>query len=352
MARRCQRFFRRIAAILAAGAGLLPGGALSGAAGQDALPPAPIAGRVAMRGVSGAARLPGDRLLLVSDGALSVVVLRNATARLRTGRVEPQPAERLEHALREVIDLEDVEDAAWDGADGCYLVASHSREPRGDAPERRYRLARLRFGPTGALREARQSGALLQAIVDQIPFLTDSIRRPPARAGLNIEGLACDTAGRLWVGLRAPTVTESVLRPHGGQEDAVVLELENPAELFAGPADGGGARARLGEATKLDLKGQGIRGMAWDAERRACWILSGISVEPNHPVRAPWGLWLWSGTGAPREAPIPPGVSLEAPEAVCRFDWEGRPFLLLLEGGPEESRYALLPAPEGTRPAP
>ena len=101
-------------------------------------------------------------------------------------------------------------------------------------------------------------------MVNDVPFLADAVRRTPAKAGLNIEGLAWTPEGHLLVGLRAPTVTESEPRPHGGQEDAVVLRLKNPEALFAEPRQ----PAQLGEVVKLDLRGQGIRGMCGDPDRK------------------------------------------------------------------------------------
>src|SRR6185369_7441331 len=131
------------------------------------------------------------------------------------------------------------------------------------------------------------------------------------------------------VGLRAPTVTESEPRPHGGQEDAVVLRIRNPGELFDWPLQ----PARLGDVVKLDLRGQGIRGMCWDPAAKGCWLLAGLSAAPNHPVKSPWALWFWNGKGAPRPVPVPSGVTLEAPEAVCVLMIEGRRWLLLVEAG-------------------
>lgn len=295
-----------------------------------------------MPGVSGATFLRGDRLLLASDEGNAVAVVENAASRLRQGQVTPQEGEALKPLLKGQVDLDDLEDAAWDGAGAAFLVASHSRTRRGDAPEPRYRLARLRFDAIGKLLQARQSDALLQAVVNDVPFLADSIRRTPARAGLNIEGLAWTGEGSLLVGLRSPTVTESEQRAHGGQEDAVVLRVKNPNALF----EDAPPPATLGDVVKLDLHGQGIRGMAYDPARKGCWLISGLSVDPNHPVRSPWSLWLWDEKGAPREARLPANLELESPEAVCPVAVEGRSCLLLIEGGKPDSRYVLFPVPD------
>jgi hypothetical protein len=300
-------------------------------------------GSLTRAGVSGGAFLRGGQLALVSEGANGLTLLEDAPARLRSGTVTPRPEEALEPALRGKVDLDDLEDAAWDGARDLYVIASHSRTARGDSPENRYRLARLRFDATGKLLEARQSDALLQAIVTGVPFLADSIRRTPARTGLNLEGLAWDPQGQLLLGLRAPTVTESTPRDHGGQEDAVVLRLKNPDALFS-PSP---PPAKLGDVVKLDLHGQGIRGMAYDPRRKAFWLLSGLSAEPNYPVRSPWSLWLWNGDQPPSAVKLPEGVDLQQPESVAPVDLDGQPYLLLIDPGQPASRYALFPVPEG-----
>ena len=289
-------------------------------------------------GISGAALLRDDRLLLVSDRGNAISLLSKASENLASPAAAAVGLRALEGELKGRVDLDDLEDAAWDGHGNAYLVASHSRTSLGDAPDARYRLARLSFDATGKLLEARQTDALLQGIVNQVPFLADAIRRTPARTGLNIEGLAWTPEDHLLIGLRAPTVTESRVRPHGGQEDAVVLRLKNPAALFQALPP----RPEFGDVVKLDLRGQGIRGMAYDPDRKACWIVSGLSAEPTHPVKSPWDLWLWDEKAEPRRARLPSSIALEQPEAVCRLGVKGRPHLLLIEPREKESRYAML----------
>ncbi|HEU4754448.1 MAG TPA: DUF3616 domain-containing protein [Armatimonadota bacterium] len=331
---------RRLSTLLAAAA-MLP--RVGGAQGTGGAPV--IKGAIEVAGVTGAVMLSGDRLLLTSADENGVFTVQQAVSRLRGGRVGREAVEAQAPALQGKVKLQDLQDAAWDGTGDAFVVTSHARTPRGDSPEERYRLAQLHFDATGKLIEAAQTDALLQALVNEVPFLADSIRRTPARAGLNIEGLAWDPAGQLLVGMRAPTVTESAARPHGGQEDAVVVRVKNPDALFVGA----GQAALLGDTVKLDLHGQGIRGMCYDPERKAYWILSGLSVLPNHPVKSPWGLWLWDGRVAAREAAVPPGLELEEPDAICRVEVDGKARLLLVEAGKPASRYALILPPDGFR---
>jgi hypothetical protein len=305
---------------------------LTGNAGQ---------GEIRLPHVSGAAFLRDGKLALVDAEPNGALVLDDALARLRSGPLQPLPAEALATQLKGKIEIQDVEDAAWDGRGELFLAGSHARNPLGESPEARYRLARLRFDATGKLLEARQSDALLHAIQIDVPFLADAIRRTPARAGLNIEGLAFTPDGTLLVGLRSPTITESTPRPHGGQEDAVVLRITNPDALFDDPPQ----PAQLGETVKLDLRGQGIRGMAWDPGRKGVWLLAGLSVEPTHPVTSPWALWFWDQKTPARRAALPGDIRLVSPEAVATTQIDGNPQLLIIDDGAPSSRFALIPTP-------
>jgi len=307
-------------------------------------PAAPvIRGEIAQPELTGAVMIRDNRLLLTASHGRQVFLLENGPARLARGNVKLGLPDYLSGKLDGQIDVDDLQDVTWDGTGNAYAIASHARTPDGDTPETHYRLARLHFDATGKLLDARHSEGLLLAIQNSLPFLADAMRRPPARAGLNIAGLAWDSrSNELVVGLRSPTVTESRPRPHGGQEDAVVLRIQNVDALFAGQPQA----ARLAPPVKIDLRGEGIHGMCYDPDRKGFWIVSGLSVALGHPVQAPWSLWFWDGAGAPREAALPAGVELEHPSAVCRVEVDGKPRLLLLEGGAASSRYAVIPVPE------
>ena len=299
----------------------------------------PARGTLAVPHVSGAAVLRDGRVALVGDGTNAVYLLEGGAARL-AGKLTAGANEALAATLHGKVALNDLEDAAAGGPDELFVIGSHARDRFGEAPEARYRLARLRFSATGKLLEAVQSPALLQAIQTEVPFLADAIRRTPARTGLNVEGLAFTPGGHLLIGLRAPTITESTPRPHGGQEDAVVLRIKNPDALFENPAQ----PPILGETLKLDLHGGGIRGMAYDARLKGVWILSGLSAEPGHPVTAPWRLWFWNEKTPPRPVELL-GVDLGQPEAVCPVEVSGKPHLLLIEDGAPASRFTVVSAP-------
>jgi hypothetical protein len=308
--------------------------------------PSPIRGTIDLAAVTGAAALPGGRVLLTAEGANAVVVIADAAVRLATGKVTVAGGEHLRAQLAGKVDLEDLQDAAAGPAGAVYLLASHARTRFGDAPEARYRFGRLRFDAAGRLVEAGQTGALLDAIVGEVPFLGDSIRRPPAKAGLCLEGLTVGPAGELLIGVRSPTVTESKPRPHGGQEDAVVVPVRSPEALFLIPPK----PVVFGEVAKLDLHGQGLRALSYDPARKGYWLLSGLSVQPGHPVKAPWSLWFWDGASSPREAPLPAAPALESPSALCVLSPGASARLLIVQGAQGNSPYLLLPLPDHLPP--
>ncbi len=346
-----------------------------------------VSGTIFFPEVSGAEYLPGDRLLLASDEH-GLRFVENASSQLRSGEVKPEKAAALDKKTAKDFPLEDLEDVSFDGQEFAYVLTSHGRNRRGEAEKTRYRLGRLRVKDDGLAKPLHSDG-LWWAILAELPALAEASLRTPARGGLNIEGLAYHPAGHLLVGLRSPTMTRAKKRKSKCQEDAVVLRVgdlkdlfgddpDEPASLVAGfegetspDADGAGdesaAEAGLcGKAALLDLDGQGVRGLCYDRQRDACWILSGLSADPNHDVQQPWGLWLWEGArGDPRRVELPPDARLTGPEAICLVPIGGKPHLLIIEDstvaphllGPDDevdvqrlkengagSRYVLLPA--------
>lgn len=189
--------------------------------------------------------------------------------------------------------LTGVEALAASGERRLLAASSHARRPDGATPDEDFRIYRLALNPQGEIGEIEAGRGLLTTLVEETPFLADALRRTPARSGLNLGGIAW-TGSSLLVGLRAPTITESRPRPHGGQEDAVVLRI---GMLDAMLQDRKGS---IEEIVKLDLHGLGIHDLAWDAAAGECRILAGLSADPGHAILAPWSVWSWKPGGDPR----------------------------------------------------
>lgn len=297
-----------------------------------------ITGEIQFAEISGASVLPGDRLLFVADEGNDVFLLEGAAKRLMSGKVSQSELQRVESK----VELDDLEDVAWDRASSVYLVSSHSRNRQGKDSAKRYQIALLQLEadgkPKGPITE------VSQRMRDAIPQdLQSATERTPAQCGFNIEGASFNEQGQLLLGLRSPTRTFPTKRDDKLQEDAIVLRLKNPKKLFPPATD----KLEVEEII-LNLGAQGIRGMHYDPEQKGHWILVNLSPDPNNDVQDVWALWFWDGKNPPRRAQVPAEAAahLHTPEAVCRIMIQGRPHLLLIEDGAKNSRYALFPVPK------
>ncbi|MEH3148704.1 MAG: DUF3616 domain-containing protein [Methylobacterium frigidaeris] len=193
----------------------------------------------------------------------------------------------------------DVEALAWLG-DDLVLTGSHSRDGEGRTREAHRQMLTVSVGGRAEAPAASAKGSafhgLAKAIADLDPRLAERIApdlaaKPslsPQRQGLAIAGLAPAPDGRgLLIGLRNPLNADN---------DAVVVPFENPAEALAG-----GAAPKLGRPVALDLKGRGIRDMAYAPGARTYVIVAG---SPGSGGEA-FDLYRWSGAAdaAPTRVP-------------------------------------------------
>ena len=314
--------------------------------------------------VSGAAMLPGNRLLAVTDEDKGVYLLEHVSQKLLSERLTITDKDGLLN--NDSIKLDDLEDVAlaWDGMSAeydVYLVTSHSRNREGIEKPKRDQIVRLHAGTDGELKvlNSEPPGKLKKAMTGR---LKSALERTPAQSGFNIEGAAWDPQGQLILGLRSPTTTIS--RKERDNEDAIVVRLKNPGAIFNNDP------LQI-QKVSLRLAGQGIRGMCFDNQLNGYWILSGLSPDPNYEVKDNWGLWFWDGTASgdgkqpdtyavgnsPSEVMVPLAARrhLDCPEAVCRIDIDGQSYLLLIADGGKASfsKYALIPTPNSPlRPEP
>ncbi|MFE1597354.1 DUF3616 domain-containing protein [Methylobacterium sp. ID0610] len=221
----------------------------------------------------------------------------------------------------------DLEAATWLG-DDLVVIRSHSRTDRGEAREpRRQVMAVSVAGASGALAltpKGRAFQRLAEAFSDLDPLFAERIALDvpkqadlsPKQRGFNIEGLAPGPDARsLLIGLRNPLDAE---------RHAIVVPLENPAEVLAG-----GAAPRLGKPTGLDLEGRGIRDIAFAPQARTYLIVAGGTGRDEA-----FDLYRWSGE--PGAAPVRVPGAAEILAAIPHFQPEG----LLL--APDASRARLL----------
>ena len=103
----------------------------------------------------------------------------------------------------------------------------------------------------------------------------------PDQNGFNIEGLAAAPDGRLFIGFRNP-------RP--GKE-AIVITLDNPAEVIAGK------KPVLGRPMRLNLEGRGIRSIEW-IDNRYLIVAGPPGKASESDMKPPFALFTWGGEQA------------------------------------------------------
>lgn len=257
----------------------------------------------------------GDRFLVVDDEDNTLRLYKadesgpplalkggELDAALATGRRE-EPAKA------------DLESLAWLGGD-LVLMGSHARDAEGRTREASRQMLALSVG--GDTKEPAVSPkgkafhGLAKAIADLDPALSERIAvdlasKPslsPRRRGLSIEGLSPAPDGRgLLVGLRNPLNADN---------DALVVPFENPADVLAG-----GASPKLAKPIALDLKGRGIRDIAYAPGIKAYFLIAGGSGSGGESA----DLYRWSGQAG--EAPTRVAGVAQALAAIPDFQPEG-----------------------------
>jgi hypothetical protein len=261
---------------------------------------------------SGAVALDADHFVVANDE-------RNELKVYRRGQAQAVGSLALAKFLGTRKDEEsDIEGAAPVGT-RIYWITSHGRDGKGRAQPTRHRFfatevvagTRPSLEPVGKpyvdlLRDMVSSEAL-----KSYPLAAAARLAAEADGGLNIEGLAATSDGRLLIGLRNPI-------PKGR---ALVIPLQNPGDVIKG------AHARFGTSIELDLGARGIRSI----ER----VGSGYLIVAGPPAdRGSFALYRWSGQAGDAATPVA-GVDLKGlrPEALFAIPQSDRVQLLSDDGG-------------------
>lgn len=258
-------------------------------------------------------QLPDGRLLVVEDEKehpftlLTIAGGEISTAALCPGLIEFDDA---------FWKLDDLEGLALDAAGRVCAITSHSRNSKGETKNAREKLVRFRVQGDDIV-ERQVVGDLKTALVAVHPLLAAAagVRDVKNEGGLNIEALEFDPhTGALWTGFRSPV-------PEGR---AILARLENPDEMF----DAGAPPRIAGELVRLDLRGDGLRGMAWVPALAGYLLISGPVAREQVPFR----LWLWNGesAAAPRQVTVPGLAGFAHAEGVCPARLAGRDVIVLV----------------------
>ncbi len=261
----------------------------------------------------------GDRFLVVSDGDDSLRLYRanesGPPLALKGGDLDAA----LATDAREEPGRSDLEALTWLGGE-LVAIGSHGRDAEGRTREATRQILALSVGGDAAAPTVTSKGKAVRgfakALSDLDPALADRIAvdlaaKPnlsPQRRGLAVEGLSATPDGSgLLVGLGNPLNADN---------DALVVPIENPAAML-----GEGAAPKLGKPIALDLKGRGIRDIAYAGGIKAYFIVAGGRG-------GAFDLYRWSGKAG--EAPSRVPGAAEAMAAIPDFQPEG---LLVAQDG-------------------
>jgi hypothetical protein len=228
---------------------------------------------------SGVVKVPGtDGILFVDDGQTNRVFwMQLGGDGSQAGPVKP---------VELGVTIEDPEGITTDGS-YFYVVGSQSKSQAGNQPG----IARFKFDTASQRAEQVETiSDLKRLLVENVAELRGMAGVKAKDDGINIEGLAFDTAGnRLLVGLRSPVVDGHAL--------VIPLKLRDARGPFSLDNIDTGEMKSL----KLPLSGLGIRGIEYDERAKTFHIISGATESQD---RVEFKLWEWggeAGQGALRE---------------------------------------------------
>jgi hypothetical protein len=187
--------------------------------------------------------------------------------------LEEDPKKKVIKLIEGVDDLEGA--AAYDNK--LYLISSHSWNKRNERNESRELFLEIGLPQKKAETACVERAANLTfCIKNALKGYRDARKLTVDEGQPNVEGLAIDTEGKVYIGLRNPMVIE------GGQTYAVILEARVES-LFSGDPQ---ARAVL---LKLDDSGRkyGIVSLEYDKLSDKVVILGNSSQSPNHDTTVP-----------------------------------------------------------------
>jgi hypothetical protein len=201
-----------------------------------------------------------------------------------------------------------------------YLVVASSLSARPASspgqPAAHQGLVRIRYTPDGDL-HAEVMTDFRDWLLERYPSLAQAARLVPDSRGLNIEGLAWDSAhSDLVLGIRSPTVD--------GQASALRVHLDVEAAWTVAALEG----TPMSHIRSERVPAQGIRDIAYDVDRNAFLVLVGRSISRDE---VPFQLCVWSGVGTAAEVLQVEFEPSMKPEGVTVFDVDGVRQILIVD---------------------
>ena len=203
---------------------------------------------------SGIHQLPDGRFIIVEDDKRQPITLVAITSEGRFSETRLNPKEIFKKGGEgsRMRKLDDLEAVAVDRYGQVYAITSHSRNSKGKSKKSREKLTRFEIFESTIVKPVIVE-SLSDALSDTHPLLKQAaeIDNVKAAGGLNIEGLCFDPAEeQLLIGFRSPLANGK----------AIIAAIENVDETFKKD----GIPKISDELIRLDLNGEGIRGMTYD----------------------------------------------------------------------------------------
>ena len=216
--------------------------------------------------------------------------------------------------------LDDLEGLALDRSGAIYAITSQSLDGDGDQKKSREKLVRFRVDGDRVLAPESFKG-LKAALVAAHPELAAAARVTDVKGGggLNVEALElgaeqAPAPQRLLVGFRGPLL----------EGQAIIAVVENPVGMLEHDEP----PIVSPSLVKLDLGGNGIRGMSYIADLHGFLVIGGpVTKESSH-----FELWFWNGEPgtAARRVSIPELSGLEHAEGVCPAVIDGQSKIVIV----------------------
>ena len=230
-------------------------------------------------------QLPDGRVLIVEDEehrALNILKISNNGSLIEDKAANLQLSQGFEHKL------DDLEGLTADHHGYTYITTSHSSLKNGKRRHNREQL--IRFRVAGDTVQKVSTVKTLRDELSQSKSLISAVKAKTGKAPdfdtLNIEGLTyAHKTDDLLLGLRAPMAGES----------AIIVAIENPAEVFEKNAE-----PVFGKPIFLNLGGGGIRSLHFSTVLNKYVIANEV---PDAKGKDYSKIWTWSGN--PKDAPVP-----------------------------------------------
>lgn len=183
--------------------------------------------------------------------------------------------------------------------DGLLWVGSHGygkrKKDKPKAKKRPNRRVLVETDETGVYRRYTNLTSALKAAPDVGPTLTQLLddRVAPKEGGVNIEGLASDGAGGLWVGLRSPLTADG---------KAWLLHLASVEDAFGGAPS-------FDRAVAVDLGGRGVR--ALEPDGKGFLVVAGNSGDDSDGKVGQVRSWTAGSTVSTLVTDLPTGFRAE-----------------------------------------